>query len=159
MARRSGILGDQRAELKNILTKDEGRLSPLTEKLKLARREAGLTQMTAARMMGRSQSWLKKAEADGRVSFVHLERLALIYWKPLSHFTTIEHEEVWDDDVYLGFSEFRWQQKAKVAAARALLRGIIGIPNNLTKSQQYLKEHPTHPWRRRVPDNEPWPDE
>lgn len=160
MARRSGILGDQRAELAAILKKDEGRFDPLADKLKRARKDAGLTQMVAARMMGRSQSWLKKVEADGRVSFVHLERLALIYWKPLSYFITIEREEVWKGDEYLGFSDFRWKHKAKVAAVRALLRSIgkQGIPDELTKTQAYLNEHPKHPWHREAGD-EPWPDE
>jgi transcriptional regulator with XRE-family HTH domain len=161
MPRRSGVLGDQRAESANILKKDAVRCLALAKKLREARKDINLSQTVVAHMMGRSQGWLKKVEKDGRVSYVHLERLALIYWKPLDWFFTLDRAEVWDENNnYLGFSEFRWKEKAKLAAARALMRGIIFLPKDLTKSGAYLREHPQHPWRQpESHDDEPWPDE
>jgi len=55
--------------------------------LKQAREEAGLTQVEAARILGRPQSFVSKCESmERRVDFIELVEFARAYRKPLSFF-------------------------------------------------------------------------
>ena len=59
------------------------------QRLKQARKEAGLTQMQVARVLNRPQSFVSKFESgERRVDFVELQYLARIYKKPLAYFQT-----------------------------------------------------------------------
>jgi transcriptional regulator with XRE-family HTH domain len=59
----------------------------ITERLKKARAEAGLNQMTVARLLGRTQSYVSKVESGQRqVDIVELKLFARIYKKDLSYF-------------------------------------------------------------------------
>ena len=59
------------------------------QRLKQARKEAGLTQMQVARVLNRPQSFVSKFESgERRVDFVELQYLARIYKKPLTYFQT-----------------------------------------------------------------------
>ena len=59
----------------------------LRVKLRIARIEAGLTQVEVAGHLGKPQSFVSKIEAgERRVGFLELQLLARIYGKPLSHF-------------------------------------------------------------------------
>ena len=54
-----------------------------------ARKDAGLTQVEVARMLGKANSFISKCElGERRVDFVELQQLAKIYEKDLSFFTT-----------------------------------------------------------------------
>lgn len=58
-------------------------------RLRLAREEAGLTQVQAAKLLGRSQTWMSNSElGERRVDFVEMEDLAAVYGKPLEWFRT-----------------------------------------------------------------------
>ena len=58
-------------------------------RLRRAREESGLTQVQAAKKLGRSQTWLSNSElGERRVDFVELEDLAAAYGKPLEWFGT-----------------------------------------------------------------------
>ena len=55
--------------------------------LRVARLEAGLTQIEVAAKLGKPQSWVSKCECgERRVDIVELERLANLYRRPLSYF-------------------------------------------------------------------------
>lgn len=57
------------------------------ERLVSARESAGLTQREAARLLGRSQSFVAKSESgERRVDVVELTRFAALYRKPLDFF-------------------------------------------------------------------------
>jgi ribosome-binding protein aMBF1 (putative translation factor) len=57
------------------------------ERLRQARRYAGLTQVEASRVLGRPQSFISKCESgERRVDFVELQHLAKLYRKPMSFF-------------------------------------------------------------------------
>ncbi|MCK4815143.1 helix-turn-helix transcriptional regulator [bacterium] len=52
-----------------------------------ARREAGLSQVQAANLLGKSQSYMSKVElAQRKIDVIELKRLAQIYKKPMSYF-------------------------------------------------------------------------
>ncbi len=56
-------------------------------RLRQARRDAGLTQEEVARRLGRSQSFVTKAETgERRLDVVELRAFAKIYRKPASYF-------------------------------------------------------------------------
>jgi len=57
------------------------------EKLQKARLEADLTQIEAAKKLGKPQSFISKCESgERRVDVVELRRFATIYAKPLKYF-------------------------------------------------------------------------
>ena len=57
--------------------------------LRQARTEAGLTQVEAARLLRRTQTWVSKCElGERRVDFVELEDFAAAYGKSLEWFGT-----------------------------------------------------------------------
>lgn len=59
----------------------------LVERLKKARKDAGLDQENAARLLGVSQSYVSKIESgQRRVDLIQLKQFAKIYKKPLSFF-------------------------------------------------------------------------
>lgn len=59
----------------------------LVGKLLKARREAGLTQVRAAKLLKKPQSYVSKSEAgEQRLDVIELKRFAAVYKKPLSYF-------------------------------------------------------------------------
>ena len=59
----------------------------LVEKLKQARIEAGLDQEEAARLLGKTQSYVSKIESgQRRIDVIQLKNLAKIYEKPFNFF-------------------------------------------------------------------------
>ena len=57
------------------------------KRLREAREQAGLTQIDAARRLGRLQSFIAKIEAgQRRVDVIELQDLARVYRKPLTFF-------------------------------------------------------------------------
>lgn len=57
------------------------------KRLVSARESAGLTQREAARLLGRSQSFVAKSESgERRVDVVELSRFASLYGKPVDFF-------------------------------------------------------------------------
>jgi transcriptional regulator with XRE-family HTH domain len=69
---------------KSIHTKE---YATLVEKLKRARLEAGLTQVTAAKKLKCSQSYISKVEAgELRLDVIELQQFADLYRKDMSYF-------------------------------------------------------------------------
>jgi ribosome-binding protein aMBF1 (putative translation factor) len=67
-----------------------GQNTILQNLLRHARQEAGLTQAQVARVFGRDQTFVGKIETGVRsASFAEVEKLAKIYGKLLSDFTTL----------------------------------------------------------------------
>jgi transcriptional regulator with XRE-family HTH domain len=61
------------------------RYKRLLKQLKIARREAGLTQAPVAKALGRPQSFVSKCESgERRIDAIELERFAALYRKPLT---------------------------------------------------------------------------
>lgn len=59
----------------------------IVEKLRLARMDAGLSQIEAAKLLKKSQSYVSKSEAgEQRLDVLELKRFAKIYKKPLDYF-------------------------------------------------------------------------
>lgn len=59
----------------------------LVSQLKKAREEAGLDQITVAKLLGRTQSYVSKVESgQRRIDVVQLKQFARIYKKPLDYF-------------------------------------------------------------------------
>ncbi len=59
----------------------------IVEKLRQARMEAGLSQIAAAKMLKKSQSYISKSEAgEQRLDVLELKRFAKLYKKPLNYF-------------------------------------------------------------------------
>ncbi|MCI0566488.1 helix-turn-helix domain-containing protein [bacterium] len=59
----------------------------IVEKLRQARADAGLSQIEAAKLLKRSQSYVSKSEAgEQRLDVLELKRFARIYKKPLDYF-------------------------------------------------------------------------
>jgi transcriptional regulator with XRE-family HTH domain len=57
------------------------------ERLRAARRQAGLTQWDVARELGRPQSFVSKCESgERRIDVVELWEFACLYGKPLAYF-------------------------------------------------------------------------
>jgi transcriptional regulator with XRE-family HTH domain len=57
------------------------------EKLRIAREQAGLTQVAVARKLARPQSFISKCESgERRVDVVELQEFARLYDKPISFF-------------------------------------------------------------------------
>jgi transcriptional regulator with XRE-family HTH domain len=57
------------------------------QRLRQARRDAGLSQVEAARLLGHPQQWVSKCElGERRVDFVELDDFARAYRKPLEFF-------------------------------------------------------------------------
>ena len=57
------------------------------DRLRTARTACGLTQVQAAKLLGRDQYWLSRCETGARrVDLVELIVLAKIYHKPLNYF-------------------------------------------------------------------------
>jgi transcriptional regulator with XRE-family HTH domain len=113
------IFVDERAEPKRIRDVDASRAKSLAKALKTAR--GTRSQEIVARMMGKTQSWIAKIETTGRVTFVHLERLAIIYGKPLSDFSKLKRADVIDEHGdYLGKSEGRWRFAARRDTAKRI---------------------------------------
>jgi transcriptional regulator with XRE-family HTH domain len=57
------------------------------ERLKVARKQAGITQIAAAKMLRRPQSFISKCESgERRVDVVELQEFARLYRKPLTFF-------------------------------------------------------------------------
>ncbi len=55
--------------------------------LREARREAGLTQVEVAQLLGQPQSYVSKCESgERRVDVVELEHFAQVYGKPITYF-------------------------------------------------------------------------
>ena len=60
----------------------------LTQRLRQARLEAGLTQVEAGKKLKKPQAYLSKIErGERRIDAVELDELAKIYGKPLDYFT------------------------------------------------------------------------
>ncbi len=56
-------------------------------KLRAARKDAGLTQVEAARRLGKGQAFVSKSESgDRRVDVIELKAFAKLYRKPVSYF-------------------------------------------------------------------------
>jgi transcriptional regulator with XRE-family HTH domain len=56
-------------------------------RLKLARKEAGMTQREVYEKMGKTRSFVSKCElGERRIDHIELQKLASIYRKPLSFF-------------------------------------------------------------------------
>lgn len=63
------------------------RYRTLLSRLKAARRQAGLTQVAAAKALHRHQSYVSKCESgERRIDPVELEEFAKLYRKPFSYF-------------------------------------------------------------------------
>lgn len=59
----------------------------LVERLKKARKEAGLDQEDAAKLLGVSQSYISKMESgQRRIDIVQLKRFAKLYKKQIDYF-------------------------------------------------------------------------
>lgn len=59
----------------------------LVERLKRARKEAGLEQEEAAKLLGVSQSYISKMESgQRRIDIVQLKRFAKLYKKQIDYF-------------------------------------------------------------------------
>jgi transcriptional regulator with XRE-family HTH domain len=59
----------------------------LVERLKKARKEAGLDQMDVAKLFGVTQSYISKIESgQRRVDIVQLKRFARVYRKEIDYF-------------------------------------------------------------------------
>ena len=59
----------------------------MVERLKRARKEAGLGQEMVAKLLGVSQSYMSKVESgQRRIDLVQLKQFARIYKKPLNFF-------------------------------------------------------------------------
>jgi len=59
----------------------------IVEKLKKARKEAGLDQIEVSKKLGRSQSYLSKIESGQRkIDIVQLKKFAKIYKKDINYF-------------------------------------------------------------------------
>jgi len=59
----------------------------LVSQLKKAREEAKLDQITVAKLLGRTQSYVSKIESgQRRIDVVQLKQFARIYKKPLDYF-------------------------------------------------------------------------
>jgi transcriptional regulator with XRE-family HTH domain len=57
------------------------------QRLRQARKDAGLTQVEVARRLGRTQSFVTKAErGERRLDVVELKAFARVYRKPVSYF-------------------------------------------------------------------------
>ena len=69
---------------KTIFSKEH---KSLIEKLKRARNDNGLDQAEAARLLGRTQSYISKIEAgQRRIDIVALKEFARIYKKDINYF-------------------------------------------------------------------------
>ncbi len=69
---------------KTIYTKEH---RTLVERLKNARKEAGLDQAEAAKLLGVTQSYISKIESgQRRIDIVQLKRFAKIYKKQINYF-------------------------------------------------------------------------
>ena len=63
------------------------RYQTFLEKLKQARLDAGLNQISVAQALGKHQSYVSKCETgERRVDFVELLEFAAIYKKPIEYF-------------------------------------------------------------------------
>jgi transcriptional regulator with XRE-family HTH domain len=70
--------------MKTIYSEDHKKL---IEKLKLARAEAGLNQIEAAKLLKKTQSYVSKAESgQRRLDLVQLKQFARIYKKSINFF-------------------------------------------------------------------------
>ena len=70
--------------MKTIYSPDHKKL---IDKLKKARQEAGLDQIKAAKLLGKTQSYISKAESgQRRLDLVQLKSFAKIYRKKLEYF-------------------------------------------------------------------------
>lgn len=59
----------------------------LVKQLRKAREEIGLDQVTVAKLLGRTQSFISKVEnGQRRIDVVQLRQFARIYKKPLDYF-------------------------------------------------------------------------
>lgn len=74
-----------RSSMKKTIYSDEHRY--LVERLKRARKEAGLDQEKVAKLLGVSQSYISKVESgQRRIDLVQLKQFAKIYKKKLNFF-------------------------------------------------------------------------
>lgn len=74
------------------------RYAGFLERLRLARVEAGLTQLETSRLLNKPQSYVSKCEVgERRVDFVELLEFARIYGKSISYFQ--QGVEVITDDM------------------------------------------------------------
>lgn len=59
----------------------------LVSRLRKARHEAGLTQVTVAKKLKRPQSYLSNVETgQQRIDIIELKRFAKLYGKPITYF-------------------------------------------------------------------------
>jgi len=59
----------------------------LIDRIVKARKEAGLSQVKAAKLLGKSQSYISKIEvAQRKIDVIELKRLAELYNKPMGYF-------------------------------------------------------------------------
>jgi len=59
----------------------------LIERIVRARKEAGLSQIEAAKRLGRSQSYISKIEVGQRkIDVIELKKIAKIYKQPMNYF-------------------------------------------------------------------------
>lgn len=69
---------------KSIRTKE---YQSFAQKLKKARKQAGLTQVKVSKKLGRPQSYISKAEAgEQRLDVVELKMFAKLYGKDINYF-------------------------------------------------------------------------
>jgi transcriptional regulator with XRE-family HTH domain len=63
------------------------------ERVRAARRDAGLRQVDVAARLGRKQGWVSKIETgEVHIDFIELVYLARLYGKPLAYFEPPPHE-------------------------------------------------------------------
>ena len=59
----------------------------LVERLKKAREESGLDQVTVAKLLGRTQSYVSKVESGQRqIDVIELKQFARVYKKDINYF-------------------------------------------------------------------------
>ena len=140
--------GDSRRYTRTLKREYWPRLNQFRKLLIQARRDSGLSQIAVALMLGRPQSYVSKIEKagkTGKVDFVLMERLAAIYGKPLSFFSTLP-SDVREGDKYLGLTNAEWEHQARELRPAIRKRLTSSHP---TIGIDYRGGPHTKPWRER----------
>ncbi len=81
--------GNFRSRCANLTSVHSPEYRHFTKRLREARTRAGLTQVQAAKAIGRRQAYISKCESgERRVDVVELGQFARLYNRPLSYFLT-----------------------------------------------------------------------